>query len=386
MENNEQSPARPVPWFRSISMVQPGQAVSNLQNPEQTPEHHPVMSRIQTFRSLNNPPHPSSPPPVIKKRLDDGENSDATKMVKFDLAPTSPIIKRIATLREAAASRASPQPEEIPQVPMLVVPANVVPAVKVSRPRTDVVIPEKAKIVETAASTPPRSPATKRLQPPPPLPVPRRKQSLPTSPTQSPSSVLRRKVSSPPSPSPPPSPQARGEFSALPSQPALEIKNSKKQNNGNMEKPRSPPLSPPTNPKDPITAQVRKKKLSIGDNKGRMGMITMAGENTGAYMNLIGGSKENGKKQDHFNGKSHRIGPSENLETKNQSVETKATLPAATAVMNNNVQGVNNSIIFHGTCRHGSPGVHIKFSSSKNPRLKKWKIAADESPTSTSDA
>lgn len=378
MENNEKSPARPVPWFRSVSMMQPGEAVSNSQNPERTPEY-PVMSRIQTFRTLSNPPHLSSPPPVVKKRVDGGENVEATKMVKFDPAPTSPIIKRIATLREAAASRASPQPEEIPQVPMLVVPAKVVPTGEFSKKSTDAMTPEKAKIVETAASTTPRSPAMRRLQPPPPLPVPRRKQSSLPSSSQSPSPVLRRKVSSPPSPSPPPSPPARGEFSVLPPQPALEIKNSKKQNNGNMEKPRSPPLSsPPTIAKELTTAQVRKKKLSVGDNKGRMGMITMAGENTGAYMNLTSGSKENGQKQDHFKGKSHRIGTGENLEMKNQPVETKAALPVATAVMNNNVQGVNNSIIFHGNCRHGSPGVHIKFSSSKNPRLKKGKIPADD--------
>ncbi|KAF5451787.1 hypothetical protein F2P56_026859 [Juglans regia] len=103
-----------------------------------------------------------------------------------------------------------------------------------------------------------------------------------------------------------------------------------------------------------------------------MRVITIAGENKGAFMKLIQSSKkhevvhknENPKTKSHGNdwestSSDKAVG---NLK-KNKSHEGKVTssMPKR-AFVNSNVQCVNNSILYNCSCTHHDPGVHLALS------------------------
>ncbi|KAK7243836.1 hypothetical protein RIF29_38648 [Crotalaria pallida] len=102
-----------------------------------------------------------------------------------------------------------------------------------------------------------------------------------------------------------------------------------------------------------------------------MKVITIAGENRGAYMELVHSQKKkhepNSLHKKSGNG-SKIIGDggvesegSSSNEDKNYKGRTKSSFPMA-AYMNSNVQCVNNSLLFHASCSHHDPGVRLTDS------------------------
>lgn len=120
----------------------------------------------------------------------------------------------------------------------------------------------------------------------------------------------------------------------------------------------------------------KEKKFSDSEDSG-MRVITIAGENRGAYMELVQSQKKHEPNYLHKKGnlKSNSIkvdgGESEsssaeegkmiNKKDKNQKGRTKSSFPMA-AYMNSNVQCVNNSLLFHASCSHHDPGVRLSLS------------------------
>lgn len=116
------------------------------------------------------------------------------------------------------------------------------------------------------------------------------------------------------------------------------------------------------------------KKLDDHKDSG-MRVITIAGENKGAYMEL--GSSN--RKHD-YKGNPHTLshnsrakkdgnesGSSRSESSKSRKKDrSKSGLPM-TAFVNSNVQSVNNSILFHASCTHSDPGVHFSFSRKPIP-------------------
>ncbi|KAJ4728061.1 vegetative cell wall protein gp1-like [Melia azedarach] len=119
----------------------------------------------------------------------------------------------------------------------------------------------------------------------------------------------------------------------------------------------------------------RKKFLSDSDDVG-MRVITIAGENKGAFMEVIKSPLKHS-----FDGNSHTVQQKGNAKTetewhsfsssseegkskkKDKSSKQKAMhSPPMDAFMNSNVQGVNNSIVFNSSCSHHDPGVHLSLS------------------------
>lgn len=115
------------------------------------------------------------------------------------------------------------------------------------------------------------------------------------------------------------------------------------------------------------------QKASNSDSSDDFGMsvLTLAGENKGAIMELspsrktyspqslqkkgipkAWSSEDDGEKSGSESGK------------KGDRMQNKS-LPM-TAFMNSNVQGVNNSILHNASCTHHDPGVHLVFSRKTN--------------------
>lgn len=121
------------------------------------------------------------------------------------------------------------------------------------------------------------------------------------------------------------------------------------------------------------------KKFS-SDSEGGMKVITIAGENKGAFMEIIMSPAKHG-----FDGKPQTLGridpktekdksvwhkyssssssEEENSKKKDKSHKGKGIhSPPMDAYVNSNVQGVNNSILFKSSFSHHDPGVHLSLS------------------------
>lgn len=98
---------------------------------------------------------------------------------------------------------------------------------------------------------------------------------------------------------------------------------------------------------------------SADEEEGGMRVITIAGENRGAVMELGYSPRRRTIKSDNeaeLSGNEAR--------SKMEQAKAEPALPM-TAFMNSNVQGVNSSILFNSSCSHHDPGVH--FSLSRKP-------------------
>ena len=121
-----------------------------------------------------------------------------------------------------------------------------------------------------------------------------------------------------------------------------------------------------------------------------MRIITIAGENKGAFMELIKSpsKQESGEKSRYLykkgtgklakNGSetesnsssssSSSSGEEGNSKKDSSSKANKAkngSLPLS-AFMNSNVQGINNSIMYNSSCAHHDPGVHLALTRKPN--------------------
>lgn len=118
---------------------------------------------------------------------------------------------------------------------------------------------------------------------------------------------------------------------------------------------------------------VQQKKLSNSDNADDFGMsvVTLAGENKGAIMELSPSRKTYSpqslqKKGNPKPWSSEDDGEESGSESgrKGDRMQNKS-LPM-TAFMNSNVQGINNSILHNASCTHHDPGVHLVFARKTN--------------------
>ncbi|KAG6749653.1 hypothetical protein NC652_033063 [Populus alba x Populus x berolinensis] len=115
------------------------------------------------------------------------------------------------------------------------------------------------------------------------------------------------------------------------------------------------------------------KKISSDSEDGGMRVITIAGENKGAFMEVIRSPKKH-----FFEGNSHTLhkkgnprsegsdwgsrssSGEEDNSKKNKNHKGRSMGPSPmSAFVNSNVQGVNNSIVYNSSCSHHDPGVHV---------------------------
>lgn len=95
------------------------------------------------------------------------------------------------------------------------------------------------------------------------------------------------------------------------------------------------------------------KKHLDSEDLGMRRIITIAGENKGAIMDLtpFGNNNKFGKKDN------PTASSSDGDKNKNQ----KSLM--TTALINSNVQGVNNSILYNCSTTHHDPGIHLSLST-----------------------
>lgn len=126
--------------------------------------------------------------------------------------------------------------------------------------------------------------------------------------------------------------------------------------------------------------KVHRKQFSSDADEVGMRVITIAGENKGAFMEVIKSplkyssdgnhhtlhNKGSLKTQSDGTGwhSFSSSGSDEEKSKKDKNCKAKAATlsPPMGAFMNSNVQGVNNSIVFHSSCSHHDPGVHLSLS------------------------
>lgn len=91
-------------------------------------------------------------------------------------------------------------------------------------------------------------------------------------------------------------------------------------------------------------------------------VITLAGENRGATMDMGSESRKNGM-LDFQKVNSKPNGANKNEESPDENHRHKAAGPV-NAFVNSNIQAANNSILFHSTCPHRDPGVRLALSNN----------------------
>ncbi|KAF7027111.1 hypothetical protein CFC21_039183 [Triticum aestivum] len=117
-------------------------------------------------------------------------------------------------------------------------------------------------------------------------------------------------------------------------------------------------------------ADMVRRATGAGHGQGHpvASVITLAGENKGASMK-VGGKSKDGSWKEHHGG--HRLdGGTVDGKTDGQKKQGMMT-----ALINSNVQVINNSLLLQSSCSGGDPGVHLKLSA-KSAKKDKQKHAA----------
>ncbi|KAJ6800973.1 putative basic proline-rich protein-like [Iris pallida] len=223
-------------------------------------------------------------------------------------------------------------------------PSPLLPRIRI--PSRDPTPPESPRVIRSSSSTPAESPRTRTFRP------------FPAQP--SPNPEPERKPSPNPEPEPKPAIQERSTSSV---KAVAEINKESGDNGG------ATPLFPRNKPAATETSATSRK-----DDGGTWKAITIAGDNMGAYMEL--GSSQHHQKQQkekHQNGhQQHHQGleiesGSEAGRTADKKGGKNVRKPIA-AVVNSNVQSVNNSLLFSSKCSQNSPGVHLGLASHHQPK------------------
>ncbi|XP_020106683.1 formin-like protein 7 [Ananas comosus] len=298
MESQPPPAGRP-PWFRLASIARQEAPPQPPPPPSRPPIFSALRSRADQPTAQPTPtPPPPPPPPSISPQL-----------------PAAPSTGNgIAVTGEQQASRPSTAP---------------------SRPAT----PQSPKIIKTSSQTPPLSPKAYHPLPAAPNPEPEPK-IIPTTPNQTGSIAAKGDSEKNGSKD-----AANGFGNLQRDEPAVEDKRTASETK--KEDARAPPPSSlhPTRRHD--------------DNKMRI--ITLAGKNVGAYMEL--GPSLARKVEASASGSHGGKAVGENS-------ASKSPKPLTTTV-NSNVQSINNSWLINSSCNLRSPGVHVKLVSrrkSKNGR------------------
>jgi Skp family chaperone for outer membrane proteins len=93
-------------------------------------------------------------------------------------------------------------------------------------------------------------------------------------------------------------------------------------------------------------------------------VITLAGENKGASMNVGGGKSKNGGEW--HGGHGYRLDGGSGSDGKKAAGKPGMM----TALINSNVQVINNSLLLQSSCNGGDPGVHLKLSAKSASKEK----------------
>ncbi|KAE8646789.1 probable serine/threonine-protein kinase samkC isoform X2 [Cucumis sativus] len=108
-------------------------------------------------------------------------------------------------------------------------------------------------------------------------------------------------------------------------------------------------------------------KRTAFDHDNNTRVITMAGENKGAFMEINLSSEKNNSRhqqqqQIQDNNTVVSVKDSNKSINKTKGIKTRNVLPMR-AFFNSNVQGINNSILMDSKFSHHDPGIHLVFSS-----------------------
>ncbi|OWM70440.1 hypothetical protein CDL15_Pgr011916 [Punica granatum] len=118
-------------------------------------------------------------------------------------------------------------------------------------------------------------------------------------------------------------------------------------------------------------------------------VITLAGENQGASMQLSSESLHRGEGYIHIH-RDYKTNPDESVDPTTDEGEQVPALgeeeaipspeenPAPEAYINSNVQGFNNSIMFEGSVTERNPGVHVAMSMEEEAKLPQLPPELDE--------
>lgn len=129
------------------------------------------------------------------------------------------------------------------------------------------------------------------------------------------------------------------------------------------------------------------KEVKKTEESGGFRVITIAGENRGAFMEVIqsptkpykkgGNSKEVAQKKGDESGKSSSSEEGDGKKKKkDKSGRGRTSSFPMRAFVNSNVQCVNNSLLYNASCSHHDPGV--RFTLSKKPLGEGFQFHAKE--------
>ncbi|XVE73659.1 hypothetical protein DITRI_Ditri11bG0136500 [Diplodiscus trichospermus] len=376
--SNQPAPTRP--WFRLASMARPAP-----QAPAPTPEPAPAPPRPATVRPAFRPVVQAQPPPPAG-----GVSSVPTSPVAAGRAspPSSPSDKKPATSTTVPVGATT---SSVPSSPVKTVPSS--PVKPVATTTSVPTSPAKtAPTTTSVTSSPTQKPVTTTTRVPSPKALTTTVKPVIESPIQSP----KTKPPTAPLPSPltlpPPQLKAQAELeSKIPveaEQKTVLVQKTidkpkgwhfgaPQKDLGDTHKPSIPLRGQKEQPKDGETKQKgHGKKFSSDSEDAGMRVITIAGENKGAFMELFLSPHKNG-----FQGRPYRLqkeakssrtgSDGSDYQSYSSSDEegdrkmkgksnTSKTMPM-NAFMNSNVQGINNSIVFNSSCTHHDPGVHLSL-------------------------
>lgn len=252
-------------------------------------------------------------------------------------------ISRLA-LPPASIHSPAPAPAPAPATPPMIRPAFNRPLA----PTAPTFYPKPAAHISTTQSAPPTSTASTREPSPTYSPTITRPAARTT-----PQSPKTKPTASPPSPLTLPPAQMKPNVDTVAEQKNLLIQKT-------FENPNK------------HTFMSREKKISDYEEMGTK-VLTIAGENKGAFMELTQSPKKKEVGENSYSllyNKAFKTGKkdessssSDDNEENNKSHKEEAKhglpVPMSSAFMNSNIQGVNNSIMFNSSCTHHDPGVHL---------------------------
>ncbi|XP_041001364.1 mucin-2-like [Juglans microcarpa x Juglans regia] len=362
---------RPVPLvrstFRPLAPSQPTQS--------QEPAPPPSTATRPVIPAVASPPPPPAPPsngaPVPAVATTRSVPSSPTGRVSAPSASVT-VIKPTSSVPSSPQAKVAAPSSSVPTSPVDKAPlqaqtlssTTVVPSTTTTTARVPTPIPP-SKTISPVVQTTPKSPKPKPTAPPPsPLILPpsqlksevESEQNIPMAVEQK--TVLIQKTIDKP-------------------KPWLGGNGDSQRENGEFYKPNNVPIG-----KEEVSKEVQtkeKKEKSNGKknwDSEEMGMrvITIAGENKGAFMELIQSPKKheavaykkgNHKTQSHGS-ESESMSSSSDKEgnpkrEKGHKGKVTGSKPMS-AFMNSNVQSVNNSILYNCSCTHHDPGVHLSLS------------------------
>ncbi|WOG83957.1 hypothetical protein DCAR_0103136 [Daucus carota subsp. sativus] len=400
-----QPPARP--WFRLATM-----AARSAPPPQPDPVPQPRPSAIrpafrapptQTQEPAPQAPVSAPPPPVANTQVPPASVAPVTRSPPAapapvpatppskitTVAPPSPIV----TQSPSTANRSSPvsSAPKATLAPVIPLPSSSSlpqsPKPKDPSPSRGTIYSPAPKTVSQAQTSAPKPspyaagsinvPATNSTSFPKPV------SSQPNTPSASP---INRRIVHPPSPLTLPPAQLRSDNERELKHPlefeqkAVLVQETKEKPNLYNTEPRStdnPHKGDRETNKKTHHKDKGSHKNTANSNSSGMRIITVAGDNKGAIMELrphknkdLGTNPVNfqGKFRTWGEGEKSRSGSSssssseEGKSKKDGNPKEAMTKALSLPYVNSNVQAVNNSILFNATCTHHDPGVHISMS------------------------